>query len=164
MLTGRPEEICNCPHLTTEIQAEFPYCSPVTSSGKRKKASSTSQQQFRGESTPAAIEVDQILLALQQLATKSSSANFNNSINRISKLPKSLSTTLPTYDGKSLKFELFEDLFQTALKVHNQLMEEDEMNYFHFLMRGDVLQTLKNITGPNREKFGEKQEIPTVFG
>ena len=35
-------------------------------------------------------------------------------------------TTMPTFDGKSEKFELFEDLFQTSLKIHKQLKEEDK--------------------------------------
>ena len=74
---------------------------------------------------------------------------------RISKLPKSLTTTMPTFDGKSEKFELFEDLFQTSLKIHNQLTEGDRINYFHSLMRGDALQTFKNINGPTRENLGE---------
>ena len=67
---------------------------------------------------------------------------------------------MPTFDGKSEKFELFKDLFQTSLKIHNQLTEEDKINYFHSLMRGDALQTFKNNTSPNREKLGE---ILTVF-
>ena len=67
---------------------------------------------------------------------------------------------MPTFDGKSEKFELFEDLFQTSLKIHNQLTEEDKINYFHSLKRGDALQTFKNITSPNRENLGE---ILTVF-
>ena len=58
------------------------------------------------------------------------------------------------------RFELVEDLFQTSLKLHNQLTQEDKINYFHSLMRGDALQTFKNITTPNRENLGE---IPTVF-
>ena len=62
---------------------------------------------------------------------------------------------MPTLDGKSEKFELFEDLFQTSLKIHNQLTEEDRINYFHSLMRGDALQTFKNINGPTRENLGE---------
>ena len=98
-----------------------------------------SQPQFCSESTPATIEADQILLALQQLATNSNSANFNYNISRISKLPKSLTTTMPTFDGKSDKIELFEDPFQTSLKVHNHLTEEDKINYFHSLMSGDAL-------------------------
>ena len=160
MVTGATEEICHNPHATTATQEEIPYCSPATSSGKQKKARSTSQPQFRSENTPATIEADQILLALQQMATNSNSANFNNNISRISKLPKSLTMTMPTFDGKSEKFELFEDLFQTSLKIHNQLTEGDKINYFHSLMRGDALQTFKNITSPNRENLGE---ILTVF-
>ena len=159
MVTGATEEICHNPHATTATQEEIPYCSPTTSSGKQKKARSTSQPQFRSENTPATIEADQILLALQQLATNSNSANFNNNISRISKLPKSLTTTMPTFYRKSEKFELFEDLFQTSLKIHNQLTDEDKINYFHSLMRGDALQTFKNITSPNRENFGENLTV-----
>ena len=160
MVTGVTREIRQHPHMTMETQEEIPYCSTSTSSGKQKKARSTSQSQFRSENTPATLEADQILLALQQLATNNNSANFNNNISRISKLPKSLTTTMPTFDGKSEKFELFEDLFQTSLKIHNQLTEENKINHFHSLMRGDALQTFKNITSPNRENL---REILTVF-
>ena len=139
----------------TATQETIPYCSLTTSSGKQKKACSTSQPQFRTENNLATIEPDQILLAFQQLATNSNSANFNNHISRISKLPKSVTTTMPTFDAKSETFELFEDLFQTSLKIHNQLTEEDKINYFHYLMRGDALQTFKDITNPNRENLGE---------
>ena len=160
MVTGVTREFRQHPHMAMETQEKIPYCSTSTSSGKQKKARSTSQPQFRSENTPATLEADQILLALQQLATNTNSANFNNNISRISKLPKSLTTTMPTFDGKSEKFELFEDLFQTSLKIHNQLTEEDKINYFHSLMRGDALQTFKNITSPNRENL---VEILTVF-
>ena len=67
---------------------------------------------------------------------------------------------MPTFDGKSEKFELFEYLFQTSLKIHNQLTEEDKIYYFHSLMRGDALHTFKNIGSPNRENL---TEILTVF-
>ena len=160
MVTGVTREFRPHTHMAMETQEEIPYCSTSTSSGKQKKARSTSQPQFRSENTPATLEADQILLALQQLATNSNSANFNNNISRISKLPKSLTTTMPTFDGKSEKFELFEDLFQTSLKIHNQLTEEDKINYFHSLMRGDALQTFKNITSPNRDNL---VEILAVF-
>ena len=121
MVTGGPEEIRNHPHMLTGNPEEIPYCSQGTSSGKQKKARTTSQPQFCSENTPATIEADQILLALQQLATNSNSANFNSNISIISKLPKFLTTTMPTFGGKSEIFELFEDLFQTTLKIHNQL-------------------------------------------
>ena len=159
MVTGDSEEIRNGHDMVTAVQEEIPYCSFGISSGKQKKAATT-QPQFHCENTPATIEADQILLALQQLATNSNSANVNNNSNRISKLPKSLTTTMPTFDGKSEKFELFEDLFQTSLKIHNQLTEEDKINYFQSLMRGDALQTFKNISSPNKENL---TEILTVF-
>ena len=70
-------------------------------------------------------------------------------------MPKSLTTTKPTFHGKSEKFELFDDLFQTSLKIQSQLTEEDKIGYFHSLMRGDASQTFKNITSPNRENLGK---------
>ena len=139
----------------TGAHEEVTYCSPSISSGKQKKDPTTSQPQFRSENTAATIETYQILLALQQLANNNFFENFQNNINRICKLPNSLTTTMPTFDGSSEKFELFEGLFQTNLKIHNQLTEDDRINYFHSLMRGDALQTFKFINGPTREKLGE---------
>ena len=141
--------------LVTGVHEEVTDSSSSTSSGKRKKNRCTSQPQFRSENTLATIEADQVLLAIQQLANNNNSANFHNNINRISKLPKSLTTTMPTFDKKSEKFELFEDLFQTSLKIQSQLTEDDRINYFYSLMRGDALQTFKNINGPTRKNLGE---------
>ena len=62
---------------------------------------------------------------------------------------------MPTFDGKSEKFELFEDLFQTGIKIHNQLSEEDRINYFHSLKGGDALQTFDNINCPSGKNLGE---------
>ena len=136
MVTGATEQIRNRCDMVTGVHEEVTYCSLSTSSGKQKKNRSTSQPQFRSENTPAMIEADQILLALQQIANNNNSAKIHNNINRTSKLPKSLTTTMPTFDGKFEKFELFEDLFQTSLKIQNQLTELDRINHFHSLMRG----------------------------
>ena len=126
MVTRCSEEIRNGHDMVTAVQEEISYCSPGISSGKQKKARTTSQPQFLSRNTPATTEADQFLSALQQLATSSNSANVNNYSNKFSKLPKSLTTTMPTFDGKSEKFEMFGDLFQTSLKIHNQLTEEDK--------------------------------------
>ena len=67
---------------------------------------------------------------------------------------------MPIFDGKSEKYQLFEDLFQASLKIHYQLTEEDKIYYLHSLMHGDALQTFKNSTSPNRENL---REILTVF-
>ena len=62
---------------------------------------------------------------------------------------------MPTFDGKSENFRLFEAIFQTSHKLHNKLSEDDRINYFRSLMRGDALQLFKNINGPTRENLGE---------
>ena len=138
MVAGATEQIRDDHDMVTGVHEEFTYCSSSTSSGNQKKNHSTSQPQFFSENTPATTEADQILLALQQLAKNNKSANFHNNFNRISKLPKTLTTTMPTFNGKCEKFELFEDLFQTRPKIHNQLTEEYKINYFYFLMRGCI--------------------------
>ena len=161
MVIGVQKNIRFRPHMVTGVQQEIPYCSLGTSTGKQRKARSTSQPQFRSQNTRATIEADQILLALQQLAGSSNSANFNNNNNnRVSELPKSLTTPMPTVDGKSENFELFEDLFQTSLKIHNRTTEEDKINYLHTLVRGDAPQTFKNVTSLHSENL---REILTVF-
>ena len=118
--------------IVTGFYVEVPYCSFIKSSGKQEKNRSTSQAQSCRENTPAIIEADHFWLARQQLANNS--ASFHNNINRISKLPQSLSTTTPTFDWKSEKFGLFEDLLQTSLKKDNQLTQDDRIHYFHSLM------------------------------
>ena len=71
MVTGVTREIRQHPHMTMETQEEIPYCSTITSSGKQKKARSTSRPQFRSENTPATLEADQILLAVGPSTTGS---------------------------------------------------------------------------------------------
>ena len=99
MVTGVTEEVRNGRDMVTAVQEEILYCSSGISSGRQKKARSTSQPQFRSETTPATIKADQTLLALQQLATNSNSANISNNITKIWKLPKSLTATILTFDG-----------------------------------------------------------------
>ena len=138
MVTGVYEESL-CRHdMVTGVHKEVAYCSASTSSGKQKRNRYTSQPQFRTENTPTTIEADKILLALQQFAINNKSANFHN---KISKLPKSLSATVPKFDGKSEKFGLLEDLFETSLKIHDQPTEDDRINYLHSFTRGNALQT-----------------------
>ena len=66
------------------------------------------------------------------------------------RLPKALSTTMPTFNGRNDKFEPFEDLFMTSLKVYPNISEEEQIRYFHYLLRDDALQTYRNMTDTNR--------------
>ena len=126
---------------------------------KAEKKRFTSQTQFRTENTPATIGADQLCFALQQLGNNGNSANFPKIINKTSKLSKSLTTTMPTFDGKSEKFLLFEAIFQTRLKIPSQLTEDDRINYFHSLMRGDELQTLKRLFAQSKRTWEKSQQF-----
>ena len=64
--------------------------------------------------------------------------------------PKALSTTMPTFNGRNDKVEHFEDLFMTSLKVYPNISEEEQIHYFHSLLRDDVLQTYRKMTDTNR--------------
>ena len=66
---------------------------------------------------------------------------------------------MPTFDKRSERFELSEDVFHTSLKNHNKLTDDDKINYSHSLMRIDALQTFKNINSPTRENLGEKSAV-----
>ena len=42
-----------------------------------------------------------------------------------------VSTTTLTFDGKSVNFEFFENLFQTMIKMQPEMTETMEINHFH---------------------------------
>ena len=62
---------------------------------------------------------------------------------------------MPTFDGKSEKFELFKGLFQINLNIQNQATEVDRIEYFQSVKKGDALETFENICSPIRETLGE---------
>ena len=75
-------------------------------------------------------------------------------------MPKALTASLPTFDGKSEKFELFEDLFRNNIKIYPHLTEIQKINYFHSLLRGDALQAFCNIEVTKKDSL---DEIMTIF-
>ena len=70
---------------------------------------------------------------------------------------------MPTFGGKSETFEMFEDLFQTSLKIHNQLTEDERINYFHSLMRGEEMRykLLKTLMAQLKKIWGNPGSFST---
>ena len=60
-------------------------------------------------------------------------------------MPKALTASLPTFDGKSEKFEFFEDLLRNNIKMYQHLTELQKSNYFHSLLHENALQAFCNI-------------------
>ena len=75
-------------------------------------------------------------------------------------MPKALTASLLTFDGKSEKFEFFEDLFHNNIKMYPHLTEIQKTNYFHSLLRGDALQAFCNIKDTKKDSL---DKIMTIF-
>ena len=69
-------------------------------------------------------------------------------------------TTPMTFDGKSKKFELFEDLFHTMIKMQPAMTEQMKINHFHSLLRKGALQTFRNINSINRQTL---EDVLVIF-
>ena len=68
---------------------------------------------------------------------------------------KRVSTNTIIFDGKKEKFELFEDLFHTMLKMQPEMTEAMKINHFHANLRKEALQTFRNISAVNRKTLDD---------
>ena len=73
---------------------------------------------------------------------------------------RSVSPTTMTFDGKSEKFELFEDLFHTMIKMQPVMTGQMKINHFHSLFRKNALQTFRNINSSNRRTL---EDVLVIF-
>ena len=95
--------------------------------------------------------VSQIALAIEKLAHKNQEPSIFHPKNTL------------TFNGKlekNEKFEYFEDLFHTTLKMQPHLTEEMKINHFHAHLRGLALKTFKNI---QRTPTTTLEDILVVF-
>ena len=79
--------------------------------------------------------------------------------NHLLPMPKAVTASLPTFDGKFENFELFEDLFRNNI-MYPLLTELQKTKYFHSLLRGYALQAFCNIEHSKKDSLGE---IMTIF-
>ena len=80
--------------------------------------------------------VNRTALAIEKLANKNSSQSLFHPKNTL---------TFNGKNNKSEKFEYFENLFHTTLRMQPNLAEDMKVNHFHGHLRGLALKTLKNI-------------------
>ena len=71
-----------------------------------------------------------------------------------------VTTTPMTIYGKSEKFELFEDLFHTMIKLQPVMTEQMKINHLHSLLRKWALQTFRNINTTNRQTL---EDVLIIF-
>ena len=85
---------------------------------------------------------------------------MNNRPSAQTLMVRPVSTTTLTFDGKSEKFEHFEDLFHTMIKMQPDMTETRKTNHFHSLLRKNALQIFRNIHTANRQTL---EDILAVF-
>ena len=85
---------------------------------------------------------------------------INNKPSAQTLMVRPVNTTTLIFDGKSEKFELFEDLFHTMIKMQPDMTETMKINHFHSLLRKNALQTFRNVNSANRQTL---EDILAIF-
>ena len=101
---------------------------------------------------------------------RNQNSDANNSINRLpdaiagiatrqppqaATMLKPVSTNTLNFDGKNEKFELFEDLFHTMLKMQPEMTNAMKINHFHADLGKEALQTFRNISALNKKTLDD---------
>ena len=177
MLAGGSEQIYNPHHMMTEPsngthhmvtgQKAQTNQFPEFLTGRIQTPRNPSFHQYQNLSTQ--VSQDNNLPMVEQTPTKQN-LETNNSINRLADaiagittqrrpqaatMLKLVSTNTLIFDGKNEKFELFEDLFHTKLKMQPEMTEAMKNNHFHAHLRKEALQTFRNISAVNRKTLND---------
>ena len=109
-------------------------------------------------------------LPMVEQTPRNQNSDANNSINRLADaiagiatqqrpqaatMLKPVSKNTLIFDGKNEKFELFEDLFHTMLKMQPEMTEAMKINHFHAHLRKEALQTFRNISALNKKTLDD---------
>ena len=166
MLTGDSEQIHNCHHMVTGQTAQTNQF-PELLTGRIITPRKSPSHQYQNLSTQ--ISQDNNLPVVEQ-TPRNQNLDANNSINRLADaiagittqqrpqtatMLKPVSTNTLIFDGKNEKFELFEDLFHTMLKMQPEMTETMKINHFHAHLRKEALQTFRNISAVNKKTLDE---------
>ena len=74
---------------------------------------------------------------------------MNNRPSAQTLMVRPVSTTTLTFDGKSEKMELFEDLFHTTIRMQPDMTEARKTNHFNSVLNKNAIQNIHNINTAN---------------
>ena len=166
MVTGAKEHIHNRHHMTTGQTAQTNQF-PEFLTGRIQTPRNPPSHQYQNLSTQ--VSQDNNLPVVEQTPINQN-LDANNSINRLADaiagittqqrpqaatMLKPVSTNTLIFDGKNEKFELFEDLFHTMLKMQPEMTEAMKIDYFHAHLRKEALQTFRNISAINKKTLDD---------
>ena len=140
---------------------------PEFFTGRIQTSRNPSSHQYQKLSTQ--VSQDNNLPVVEQIP-KNQNSDANNSTNRLADaiagittqqrpqaatMLKPVSTNTLIFDGKNKKFELFEDLFHTRLKMQPEMTKAIKINNFHAHLRKEALQTFRNISASNKKTLDD---------
>ena len=177
VMTGGSEQIHNPHHKMKEPSNETNHMLtgqtaqtnqfPEFLTGRTITPRESPLHQYQNLSTQ--VSQDNNLPVVEQTPTNQN-LEANNSINRLVDaiagvttqqrpqavtMLKPVSTNTLIFDGKNEKFELFEDLFHTMLKMQPEMTEAMKINHFHAHLRKEALQTFRNISAVNKKTLDD---------
>ena len=153
-------------HMVTGQTAQ-PVQFPEFLTGRTLTPRNPPSHQYQNLSTQ--VSQDNNLPMVEQ-TPRNQNSDANHSINRLvdpfagiatqqrpqaATMLKLVSTNTLIFDGKNEKFELFEDLFHTMLKVQPEMTEALKFNHFHAHLRKEALQTFGNISASNKKTLDD---------
>ena len=166
MVARGSEEFRNSHHMVTGQTAHINQI-PEFLTGRTQTSRNPSSHQYQNLSTQ--VSQDNNLPVVEHTPTHQN-LDANNSINRLvdaitgittqqqsqaTTMLKPVSTSTLIFDGKNEKFELFEDLFHTMLKMQPEMTEAMKINHFHAHLRKEALQTFRNISAVNKKTLDD---------
>ena len=177
VLTGGSEQTHNPHHMITEPSNETHHMVtgqtaqtnqfPEFLTGRIMTPRKSPLHQYQNLSTQ--VSQDNNLPVVEQTPSNQN-LEANNSINRLADaiagiatqprpqaatMLKPVSTNTLIFDGKNEKFELFEDLFHTKLKMQPEMTEAMKINHFRAHLRNEALQTFRNISALNKKTLDD---------
>ena len=140
---------------------------PEFFTGRISKPRNPPSYQYQNLSTQ--VSQDKNLPVVEQ-TPRNQNSEANNSINRLADaiagiatqqrpqaatMLKPVSTNTLIFDGKNEKFELFEHLFHTMLKMQPEMTEAMKINHFHAHLRKEALRTFRNKSALNKKTLDD---------
>ena len=166
MVARGSEEFRNSHRMVTGQTAHINQI-PEFLTGRTQTSRNPSSHQYQNLSTQVSQDIN---LPVVEHTPTHQNLDANNSINRLADaiagittqqpsqattMLKPVSTSTLIFDGKNEKFELFEDLFHTMLKMQPEMTEAMKINHFHAHLRKEALQTFRNISAVNKKTLDD---------
>ena len=143
MVTGAKEQIHNHHDMVARGSEEFRNGHHKMTGPSIPDHHMVTEQTARNQNSDANNSINRLVDAITGIATQQRP--------QAATMLKPVSTNTLIFNCKNEKFELFEDLFHTMLKMQPEMTEAMKINHFHAHLRKEAFQTFRNISALNKK-------------